>query len=393
MAKAPTAHIPQSADELDAAWFSEHLETGDAHVTAVKHSVIGTGIGFLGELFRCELTYDRDDPSLPTSVIAKIPSPILANRSVGEGLGVYEREIAIYRDLGGELGVRMPHHHHSAFDPDPAPWLRRPILFLFTRLPVGGVNWVIKQFLKLSEKSTRRYLLVMEDVTDARPPTQVEGGSLDDVHQALELLAQFHAANWQRPIVDRTSVPILPVNELPKVWQASYVRNRPDFIERFGQLVGDDMIARLDEVQEHFTAHMDPLGQAPCTVLHGDYRLDNLLFRPDGEVVVLDYQMITWGRPGWDVAYFITTALSPDHAAQEEALLRTYHDALVAAGVDDHPFDDLRHDVARTKLLLAHRMVGSGDTLETRMPIADEVDQDDESFVDLLVTRVTGWLD
>lgn len=387
MAKKEQEHIPQEGHELTADWFSDILgRTRNATVTSVDRSIIGAGIGFLGELHRCQLSWDRADEELPGSVIVKIPSKTLANRSVGEGLMAYEREIIAYRDLGDQLGVRMPEHYHSNLDPDPAPWLDTPIRVLFERLPIGGVNWVILQFLKLSGKSKRRYLLVMEDIADARSPTQVAGGSLADALQALEVLAGFHAHNWQSSKPAEASPRIWPLSRVPKVWQASYVRCRDEFISQFGEMLGPDVIKRLDQVQIELPAMLEVLGSDPWTLLHGDYRLDNLMYRPDGELVVLDYQLLGLGRPGWDVAYFITTALTADHRDEEGQMLRHYHDALVAKGVSSYSYDDLVADTEATKLLLAHRMVGSIDTLDTRM------DGHDTSFVDLLVERVVGWI-
>ncbi len=381
-------HIPQSGDELTATWFTEVLADGaSVSVTSVDKRIIGTGVGFLGELHRCALTWSHDSHDLPDSVIVKIPSKTLENRSVGEGLMAYEREIVAYRELGADLALPMPTHYHSAMDPDPAAWLMRPVLFLLERLPVGGVNWLTLQFLKMSGKSKRRYLLVMEDIVDARPPQQVEGGSLDDVTQALAVLAQFHAANWMADhMVDRYER-IWPINQTPKVWQAGYMRNRDEFVERFGHVIGDAMMARLDQVQEDLPVIIEPLGNEPWTLLHGDYRLDNLLYRPTGDLVVVDYQLIGYGRPGWDVAYFVTTALSPDHREAEEHLLRHYHDALQKAGVTTYSWEQLLADTHATKLLLAHRFVGSIDTMDT------EMEGQPDSLLELLVKRVVGWLD
>ncbi len=110
------------------------------------------------------------------------------------------------------------------------------------------------------------------------------------------------------------------------------------------------------------------------------------MFRPDGSIVVIDYQILGKGRPGWDVAYFITTALSPDHKNEEEQMLHHYHKTLCSEGVTDYSFDDLVADVDLTKLLLAHRLVGSRDAFDT------ELQNSDETFVDVLVKRVVGWI-
>lgn len=383
-------HIPQRSAELTAGWFTDVLATGAA-VTEVRTEEIGVDVGFMGEVHRCHLTWNRSGSGAPSdlaaSVIVKMPTQVPENFAAGDALRSYEREIVVYQTLRSSLGVPMPGYYFGAMDPDPAPWIQRPIFFLFDHLPIGGINWVISQFLKLSGRSKRRYILVIEDITDARPPTQQLGGSLDDARQSLEVLARFHAANWMRTDVSRSYPYIWPVDTVPRVGQASYVRNRDEFVARFGGVLADGMLARLDAIQERIPELCSSLAAEPWTVLHGDFRLDNVLFRPNGDTVVLDFQALSLGRPAVDVAYFITTALTAEHRDEEDRLLRTYHDALVAAGVSTYSFDDLVRDGEFAKELLAHRLVGSADVIDTS--VAGEGD----SLMDLIQLRVLDWLD
>jgi len=385
-------HIPQRSEELTAAWFTEVLTTG-ATVIDVRREEIGVDVGFMGEVHRCHLAWDlsgradAEPADLPRSVVVKVPTQVPENFAAGDALRSYEREIVVYQTLRKSLGLPMPGYFYGAMDPDPAPWVQQAVLFLFDHLPVGGINWVISQFLKLSGKSKRRYVLVIEDISDARPPTQQHGGSLDDARRSLEVLARFHAANWMRADVSEIYPYIWSVDTVPRVGQASYVRNRDEFVERIGPVLGQGMLARLDDIQERIPELCNSLAAEPWTLLHGDYRLDNVLFRPDGEVVVLDFQALGRGRPAVDVAYFITTALTAEHLDEEQRLLRTYHDALVAAGVSTYSFEQLERDGDMAKELLAHRIVGSADVLDTT------VAGDRESLIDLIQLRVLDWLD
>jgi len=383
-------HIPQSGNELTAAWFTNSLgSVGDASVTRVEREIVGGGIGFIGELHRCRLTWSGDDTTngLPQSVIVKIPSSSETNRAVGEAMQAYEREISVYRNLGGRLGLPMPAHHYSEFDKNPAQRLEPGLQFLFEKLPVRAVNWLLMQFIKLSGKSKRRYILVIDDIDDARPPSQVDGGSLEDVNAALDVLAGFHASNWMDEHAAGSSRLLWPVDQAPKVWQASYLRNRAQFVRQFGEIVGDEKMAKLDATQADIAELVEQLAAPPWTLSHGDYRLDNILYRADGSLVVVDYQLVCRARPGWDVAYFITTALAPDLRSEEESMLRRYHDALLAAGVADYSWSALLSDVEATKAVLAHRLVCGIDTLDTAM--AGEA----QSLTEILVKRVTGWID
>ena len=387
MARRSKHHIPQTADGFDAAWFT--LAIGSRYggvVTNVTTEIIGEGVGFLGELHRCTLTWEGEIEA-PPSVIVKIPSKIAKNRSLGEGLLVYEREIRVYSEMSGDLGIPMPKFIWADYDPNPLPWLETLFTFLFRKLPVGGVSRVLDLLLFVGAKSPRRYLLIMEDINDARPPSQIQGGSMDDALVGLDLLAHFHAHNWNET-ERRDAHPIIwSVGHLPKVVQASYRRNRTAFVERFGALIGEEVVAKMDEVQEQLPELCRRMERNPWTLCHGDYRLDNLMFRSDGRTTVLDWQGLAWGRPGWEVAYFITTALEPHHRAEEQTMLSRYHETLVTAGVSNYSFDDLLEDVTVSKAILAHRMVAGDDLLDT------EIEQADSDFIEVIVKRVVGWVD
>lgn len=381
------AHIPQQESELTSAWFSEALP-GSGRVTAVRTEEIGADIGFIGKVYRCTLTWDgvdtADDP--PASVIVKMPTDNDTNFGLGDAAQFYEREITVYRKLRDRLGVTVPGHLFSAMDPDPSPWLERPLLFLIDKLPLGGVNRTLDFLLRLGGKNKRRYILVIEDIVDARPPTQAEGGSLADAHAALKVLADLHASNWMCTDLVAAHPRLWPIDRAHRIFQARYVKNRPDFVERTKGMVEPAMIARLDGIQGRLPSIVNRLSATPWTLLHGDYRLDNVLFRSNGDLVVLDLQALMYGRPAFDVAYFITTALAPEHSIEETVLLRTYHDALVAAGVSDYPFDTLVSDCELAKELFAHRFVSAADILDT------EVSGDGDDLLDVMQSRVFGWL-
>ena len=305
MAKEKAAFIPQEGSEFTADWFTDLFqEQYGAAVLDVSREVIGTGVGFVGEIHRCFLSWDATRGDLPASVIVKVPSKLPLNRSLGEGLQLYEREVIAYEKLASNMGLPMPNVLYSAMDDDPTPWLDSVITFLFSRLPLSGVSWLTVKFLELASKNPklRRYVLVLEDIADARPPSQVEGGSLDDALISLATLAKFHAHHWMNEESIAVSDRIWALNRLPKVSQASYARNREEFIGRFGELVGDEKMRVIDDTQDRLEDLLEPLAQDPWTLLHGDYRLDNIMFRPNGEIVVIDYQLLSKGRPGWDLS-------------------------------------------------------------------------------------------
>jgi aminoglycoside phosphotransferase (APT) family kinase protein len=80
--------------------------------------------------------------------------------------------------------------------------------------------------------------------------------------------------------------------------------------------------------------------------IHGDYRLDNLLFgEGDDPIATVDWQTVTLGLPARDLAYFLSTGLSvEDRRAHEDELVEHYHVALAAQGVRDHSLEQCLDD-------------------------------------------------
>ena len=73
-------------------------------------------------------------------------------------------------------------------------------------------------------------------------------------------------------------------------------------------------------------------------LVHGDYRLDNLLFATDAggpPCTAVDWQIVAVGLPARDLGFFLGTGLrSEERGEHERGLVAAYHDALVGYGVD-----------------------------------------------------------
>ncbi|MGY6500334.1 MAG: phosphotransferase family protein [Acidimicrobiales bacterium] len=70
----------------------------------------------------------------------------------------------------------------------------------------------------------------------------------------------------------------------------------------------------VDEVHDHLVANTPP--QREATIVHGDYRLDNCLMTPEGEVAaVLDWEICTLGDPLADVGLLMVYWADPGDPA------------------------------------------------------------------------------
>ena len=105
-------------------------------------------------------------------------------------------------------------------------------------------------------------------------------------------------------------------------------------------------------------ALLGQLDEAPNTLLHGDYRADNLLFAEDGAPILLDFQLTGTGSPAYDLAYFITQSLDGDVATEHDTrLVERWKDVVMSGGVDACDLTDLWDDY-RAAALFCLRVSG-----------------------------------
>jgi hypothetical protein len=367
--------IPAHLGELNDEWLTDAMRDGghiDGSTAVASHtsSRIGEGAGFLGDLARVELTYEGSADGAPTSMIAKFPTEKPENRGFGMILGAYENEIRFYAELADQMQVPVPDCYFGALDPEPRSsaivgkvmgWLPGSItLRMLDRLTLAAGN------------SDRRFGLLIEDLGERRVGDQAGGCGLAEAELALRALASMHATFWESPVLDRPWVN--RADDTPGLVHGLFQRAWPIYEARFEKLLTPEVRARSDWVAEHGPQLLKRMGQPPLTLTHGDYRLDNLMFHDPGtgseEVTMIDFQGVTASNPMPDVAYFLLPNVRAEVAAEhEEALLRVYHDALVAGGVTNYSWERCREDYTLAQLWLVHRgviLIGSLDLSHER---------------------------
>ena len=106
----------------------------------------------------------------------------------------------------------------------------------------------------------------------------------------------------------------------------------PGFLERYEERIAPAHVEVLERFVESVDA-WDADRRPPLGLVHGDYRLDNMLFADDS-VTVVDWQTPSIGPALRDASYFLGGGLTvEDRREHEEALIRAYHDELLAHGV------------------------------------------------------------
>jgi aminoglycoside/choline kinase family phosphotransferase len=326
-------------DMLDAAWFTTILRDGDhlgadQNVLSTTSTRIGEGAGMASLLWRFTLDYGHADATkAPQSVIVKMATDDAHRLFIMQTAKFYAREVRFYDELAAGSPVRVPACLHAAIDPE-----------------------------------TSMFILVLEDVGQLRHVDQLTGCGFDDAVQALRTLAKFQARWWGKDHTDLATT-FIPMDDgfnqfvVPMLHQQNWPAARdvrPDLWPEDVSTFLDGFVAKVPQI-------LDGL-MGPNTLIHNDYRVDNLLWDGD-ETVVLDFQMSSIASGLLDFAYFVAQSIPKDIRKERfDDLLDTYVSELGANGV---ALDrDVALDKYRRALVFGFMwplgMMGSYDTLEPR---------------------------
>lgn len=310
--------VAETPDQLTAEWLTSALRhvgliTDQTEVTAVKWELIGTGQ--MSDSARLMLEYGTDTPETPApaSVVAKLPSADPTSRATALALGSYENEVRFYQQVAPRVRIRTPHVYYADID-----------------VP------------------TASFVLLLEDLRSSRPGDQLSGCGVGEAEVAIDELVGLHAPLWSDPWLerlawlhrDRAGQQAFLLGLLPQLWAG--------FNDRYKERLGSDVHTAGAALFAHLDAYVNA-DTEPWTVVHGDYRLDNLLFAPAGDrVAVVDWQTCTHGPGMQDVAYFVGAGLLADTRRDAERRLVTrYHGGLVDAGVQGYGWEQCWHDYRR----------------------------------------------
>jgi hypothetical protein len=324
--------IPRTPGDVTADWLTTVL---GAEVRTVQVTPIGTGQ--TGATYRLTVGY-ADDVGLPASFAIKLPSQ---DDTVRDRVAIgYRSEHAFYNDVADLVAVPVPQSYHCEIEDDGA-----------------------------------EFVLLLADMAPAQQGDQIAGCSAGDALLAARALAGLHAPSWCDP----------KWTDFPGI-----AMPRPDAVTASGmgevakmasgitmEKLGPRMSAADRETMESALSVITPwLLAAPdrFALLHGDYRLDNMLFDPDHTAVtIVDWQTLGSGLPARDLAYFTATSLDPDVRAEAESpVVDAYHEQLVTLGVTGYDRETCWRDY-RLGMLQAPLIIAFGTAFAAATDRGDEM--------------------
>ncbi|MCL9762659.1 ecdysteroid 22-kinase family protein [Frankia sp. AiPa1] len=392
--------------EITPAWMTEVLRAGgaDAEVTALRYERVGTGQTAVS--YRFHLTYADSSDTVGGSGSGSAsgsgaadgagleaatssgtaPTGAVAADAALAGAGPVEAGLAgagpasvVVKLAAGDAKVRG--RLRNGF---------RNELGYYRFFAERSLIRVPRAWLAELAPDSLTFTLVLEDAYPARPGDQLTGCTVQQALVAVRNLAGLHAPFWNSPELTPHTPWLVRLNEAGAAFLGGVAtKAAAEFTERFRDRLTPADIETLRTAAEGIATWPRTTG-APVSLVHGDYRLDNLLFRDppagdavagdvvagdvvadgtvaDGtvvgeagaglpEVVTVDWQTLEAGFPGRDLAYFLSTALPPDERrAHERRLVAAYHERLLELGVTDYSadrcFDDYRRGMLQGPLI------------------------------------------
>ncbi len=329
-------HVPliSEAEQITADWIRQALAAGGAShasdIAAVEVEQLSDVANALGNLYRCRL-FDKDGGTVnPASIVVKLPSSDAMAFRFSRWLSLHRREHVFYRDIA------------------PLGYVRTPFPFY------GDFN-----------EGSNRFVLVLEDLGHLRGIPQSVGIDAPLARHAIRQLAGLQGRFWEAADDPALSAcgDFLSTRQ-SRIMQTVYLLTLPATLDRFGDLFTDRTRRLALEFGFRIAAHFADLSAGPRTVVHGDFRADNMLF-DDGEqdaAAFIDWQGFGIGCGMYDVAFFMATSVTSDlRRGIERDVLDQYHDIVSGCGVENYTREDCWQSYRRNMLgTLMPMVIGCG---------------------------------
>jgi len=293
--------FPLHALAVTAEWLSLALsENGlleNGRIDGFDWEPIGTGQ--VGDSVRFHLRYAPEGAGPPT-LAGKFSAEDATSRGTAAMMGLYAKEVCFYREAAPLLEVRVPR-------------------VLAAHVTEDGAGQVI----------------LFEDLGPARGGDQIAGCGLDDARAAIRQAAAIHAGSWHRADLLEADW-IAPDPDLSARIAAMYPQAQAIFRERYGDTLEPEYMALCEELAAS-PAFFERENTSPQCLVHGDFRLDNMLFDIRGgaePIAILDWQTVTTGKAMTDIGYFLGCGIGTELRREaEDELLDLWLAEMAARGI------------------------------------------------------------
>ena len=122
----------------------------------------------------------------------------------------------------------------------------------------------------------------------------------------------------------------------------------PQLRKIFGDFVPDNIESQREKYLAAIPKLQERLDQHPKTLIHGDFRMDNMLFGQEtthDDLLVVDFQGPLKGNGIQDLAYLLShSAKTEVRRESERYLVQRYANGLINAGIEEYSFEKAWND-------------------------------------------------
>ena len=170
-------------------------------------------------------------------------------------------------------------------------------------------------------------VIVFEDVSPAIQGDDSQVSTRDQKGRLIELLARLHSATWLEMLGD---APKGLRQWSAQTWDEKRWRSRMNGAKhRYPKQMTPQLEHRLEMLHQEVPAAIEGLAGRPMAWTHRDVTFDNVLWRPDGSPVLLDWSNSAIGPPVTD----LIPLLDVEIPGEPGWAISTYTTALVENGV------------------------------------------------------------
>ena len=294
--------FPTSPESLGPAELTRYLRSAGllagGQVTEARFELIGGGK--MGDNARYFLSYDGAANQAPPTLVAKFPAADERARTMAGAAGAYYNEVMFYRVLAPRTAIRIPAVYGSEISADRG-----------------------------------SFLLLLEDMAPAEPGVQTTGESrshtVTALREAVKLAAAFYG-DTSLAGIDHV-VGSTRGGENAEFAQLLLQDAWPSFVDRFGHVLDAGGLTFGERYVANFASAASSY-EGATTLVHGDFRSENILFHRDTATIV-DWQTPAEANPLTDIAYFLGGSVEvDDRRLWERELVSGCRRQFGEAGVD-----------------------------------------------------------
>jgi len=292
--------IPKRTKRITSEWLNEVLHDSgylkNFNIESISREPWGEGEGFMSDMARLTITYDKESPELPKTMIVKMPTTFRTALTIALQYNLYEKEIRFYTEIAPKSPIRVPGVIYSDYNLE-----------------------------------AKKYILILEDCSCYKMVDQIEGLNYEETRQAIISIADFHSRWWDAP--DLFSFDWLPTpkdDAIKKAFTDTF-RNSWDLAvksESFLEIIPEGGREVGEKVYKKFPWLLNNVTDENLTIIHFDYKADNMFFdseNSENPIIIFDWGSSLISAGLVDIGYLLGGSIKVDLRRQiEKEMIKLY---------------------------------------------------------------------